>query len=394
MRYFTLILIFLFGFAHDRELWAQEMLNPYWDMQTLPPAYVPISTCAVTDLIQGNNYGNTIFLSEASASVGYAGASGNLNASLASRSGPLQREASGSAYVEFSVVPTPGYRFIIKSISFGVRSTQTGPQQWGLFQHDDQFASPLALGPLQNNSVWSWVFVDGLNYSAAKTINFRIYGFDGVGSPAINVANWRIDDLKILVQVVPENLPVKWLYQRLRTSSSKVVVEWGTGEELGADSFIVQRSFDAIRFEKLATIPAQSRWVQLPVKRFYQYEDPNPLSGKSFYRILQKDMDGTLEFGKVLTLEQSMTRPPSIQSQLAYFSSSGVIKWAGTPTGSIAVQLYSMNGHLVSSYHSEAVGGFLQLPLRQLARGYYVLVLIPVKRSGNTDRVSTIIYIP
>ena len=394
MRYFALTLVFLFGFTHGFQLRAQDMLYPYWDMQALSPAYVPISTCAVTSLIQGNNYGNTIFLSEASASLGYAGASGNLNASLASKAGPLQKEASGSAYIEFSVVPSPGYRFIIKSISFGVRSTQTGPQQWGVCQQDDQFASPLALGPLQNSSVWSWVAAEGLNYSAAKTINFRIYGFDGVGSPAINVANWRLDDLNVHVQVVPDNLPVKWQYQRLRTSPNKVVVEWGTEEELGADSFIVQRSSDAIHFQNIATIAAQSSPEQLPMKRYYQYADPHPLLGRSFYRILQRDKDGTMEFGKVLPLEQSMFRQQPVEAQLAYISSSGLIKWAGIPTGSIAVQLYSMSGQLVGSFHSKKVDDFLQLPLRQLARGYYVLVLMPEKKSSYTDRVSTIIYIP
>lgn len=394
MRYLYVTLSFLFGCIQGHQLWAQDLLSPYWDMQGLSPAYAPISTCAVTNLIQGNNYGNTIFLSEASASMGYAGASGNLNASLAARGGPLQRDASGSAYLEFSVVPSSGYRFIIKSISFGVRSTQTGPQQWGLFQQDDQFASPLALGPLQNSSVWSWVSVDGLNYSAAKTINFRIYGFDGVGSPAINVANWRLDDLNVHLQVVPDNLPVKWLYQRLRTSPNKAVVEWGTEVEMEADSFIVQRSSDAICFEKLATIPAQSRWVQLPMKRFYHYEDPHPLSGRSFYRILQKDMDGKMEFGKVLTHEQSMFHAPSVEAQFAYISSSGLIKWATTPTGPMAVLLYSMSGQLVASYHSKGVDSYWQLPLRQLVRGYYVLVMMPIKENGYAPRQSTIIYVP
>lgn len=394
MRYFLFTLIFLFGCNQGTQLFAQEILSPYWDMQTLSPAHTPISTCAVTNLIQGNNYGNTIFLSEASASVGYAVASGNLNASLAARTGPLQTETMGSAFVEFSIVPSPGYRFIVKAISFGVRSTQTGPQQWGLYQQEDQFTTSLAQGLLINNSVWSWVAVEGLSYSAAKSVSFRIYGFGGVGNPAINVANWRLDDLRIHLEIVPDNLPVKWLYQRLHTSLNRVVVEWGTEEELDANSFVVQRSSDAVHFEKLATIPAQSRSGQLSMKRFYQYEDPHPLSGRSFYRILQKDINGTLEFGKVLPLELSMFRQQSVEIQFAYISSSGLIKWSGAPNESVAVHLFSMSGQLVGSFHSKKEDDFLQLPLRLFASGYYVLVLTPMKEYGYADRKSTIIYIP
>lgn len=393
MRYFYATLAFLLGVVQCSLLFAQDMLYPYWDMQELSPSYTPTSSCMITNLVQGNNYGNTVFLSEASASIGYTGASGNLNASLAARTGMLQKDAMGSAYIEFSVVPSQGYRFIVKAISFGVRSTQTGPQQWALFQQDDQFTTSLAQGPIMNNSTWLLMTIDGVNYSASKSISFRIYGFDGVGSPAINVANWRLDDLKVHLQVIPDNLPVKWLYQRVLTSNAKVVVEWGTEEELEADYFIIQRSFDAIHFDNVAKVPAQSRQEPRPMKRFYQYEDSHPLSGRSFYRILQKDIDGTVEFGKVLTLEKSEFTMHSAEARLVYFSPKGAIKLAGVQNGPITIQLYTMKGQLVFNYHSMAVDGFLQLPQYQLARGYYVVVFMPVKVDVYASPISSLIYI-
>ncbi len=362
-------------------------------MQTSMAFYTPTLNCTVSALSPGNNYGNTVFLSEASPSNGYIGASGGWNASLAARSGPLQKESSGSGYVEFSITPAPGFRFILKTISLGMRSTQTGPRHWAFFQEEDQFSLSLAQGQIANNSTWSLVETNQINYSASKKVIFRIYGFDGEGTPAINVANWRLDDLMLQLQVMPDNLPVKWVYQRVENIAGKVMVEWATEQEVEVESFLIQRSVDAIHFESVAQISPQSLLGFSSAQHFYKYVDEEPLPGQSFYRILQRDILGATEASNVFIVQRPQVQRKLMNGQLTYVLSSGTLKIPFNYNGPADLRLINMNGQLVSHYRLSVVGGVCKFVLPQWLHGYYVLLLTTSRGPNQEQYFSTSIYI-
>lgn len=393
MRYYILFSFFIEFLCIGDQLGAQEYLNPYWDMQSPLASYAASSSCTVSTLYPGNNFGNTVFLSATSSSTGYSGASGNWNASLAARSGPLQKEAMGSAYVEFSITPAPGFRFVFKSISFGVRSTQTGPRRWGLFHHENQYSLSLAQGALSNNSTWYYVTSNGINYSAAQAISIRIYAFDGEGSPAINVANWRLDDLTLQLEVMPDNLPVKWLYQRVKTVCGQVVVEWATQEESEVESFIVQRSANALHFENIARVSPQSITNSIPTNRFYRYVDSEPLPGRSFYRIIQKDISGSLEVGEILFIDQQVGKINSLKDEIIFSPTTGTIRLPANYSGPTHVHLFTMKGQLIAIYRLHAVGGIAHIAVPDWLRGYHVLVLDILNDSSRIKSFSKIIYL-
>lgn len=154
---------------------------------------------AVTDLTSGNNFGTTTLIGSTSASSGYTGASGGNNAGAASRIGTLNTGSSGSAYFEFTLTPSNGYDFTISAISFGTRRTGTGPQAYTIRSSADNYTTDIVLGNIVENSTWVLKSHTGLTstYNAATT--FRIYGYNGTGSPGMNTANWRIDDLSLSV---------------------------------------------------------------------------------------------------------------------------------------------------------------------------------------------------
>ena len=112
-----------------------------------------------------------------------------------------------STYFEFTITPSSG-SFPLESISFGSRSTNTGPLSWTLRSSDDNYATDLVTpGTLVNDSTWAYasaplttVFIG----SAATT--FRIYGYNGTGTPSVNFANWRIDDVQAIVVPEPATL--------------------------------------------------------------------------------------------------------------------------------------------------------------------------------------------
>jgi hypothetical protein len=162
------------------------------------------STSADTKLIvgalaQGNNLGTTTFITNTSASSGYAGATGTYNAGVTARTGVLNTAASGSAYFEFTLVPSSGNAISLSGISFASRGTSTGPLAYTIRSSLDGYTSDLAVGSLLNTSVWSLYNTASmsLNASVGIAVTVRIYGYNGTGTASSNVANWRIDDLII-----------------------------------------------------------------------------------------------------------------------------------------------------------------------------------------------------
>lgn len=178
----------------------------YWNFTTATPTSGVPSGVTGGTVTQGNNNGTTTLLTSVSVSTGtgtYPGASGTFNAGAAARIGALNQGANGSAFFTFSFTPPAGRQFTVSRITFGSRSTGTGPQAYSVFSSVDNFTTAIATGTFLNNSAWAFhdrsVSVAG---ATDATVTFRIYGHNGAGSPGTNTANWRIDDLTVTATVV------------------------------------------------------------------------------------------------------------------------------------------------------------------------------------------------
>jgi hypothetical protein len=177
----------------------------YWDFALATPAGGLPADLTGGTVTQGNNNGTTALLTAVSVASGYTGVSGGNNAGAAARTGALNRTATtGSAYFEFTVGAVAGKQLVFSSLSFGTRSTGTGPQAFAIFTSLDDFAAPLAAGPLANNSAWTLISPTFPAFSAAPgtAVTFRLYGYNGTGNAGVSTANWRIDDLRLGVNVV------------------------------------------------------------------------------------------------------------------------------------------------------------------------------------------------
>ena len=172
--------------------------NVGWNFITASPSATS-SIVSVGDITQGNNNGTTPLLTTTAASSGYTGASGGNNVGVAARSGVLNTAASGSAFFTFNIDGV-GASFTLTGISFGSRSTSTGPQLYSIRTSLDNFATNIDTGFLLNNGAWMFKSRTGLNITGTS-VAFRIYGSNGTGSAAANTANWRIDDLSLTFAV-------------------------------------------------------------------------------------------------------------------------------------------------------------------------------------------------
>ncbi len=86
-----------------------------------------------------------------------------------------------------------------------------------------------------------------------------------------------------------EPLRVEFLSFDAYVNGSKVMLKWVTGSETNSDHFSVQRSADGYSFTEIGTeAAAGNSYVVLR----YSSEDLNPLKGRSFYRIVEYDVNG------------------------------------------------------------------------------------------------------
>lgn len=125
-----------------------------------------------------------------------------------------------------------------------------------------------------------------------------------------------LDDLRVSV-FVP--LPVELAAFTVRYEASRgVVLRWRTLTETGNRGFGIQRSADGRHFEDIGF---QAGAGTTHLLRDYQFLDPAPLPGTTYYRLRQVDFDGTAVYSPVrtLTLEEpaaALTVSPTLTASM------------------------------------------------------------------------------
>jgi hypothetical protein len=202
-----------------------------WDFGFVAPGtasatYNQYSNITLGDISTGNSLGSTTLVTNTSPSSN-TGASAFYNAATVAPAGALN--TSTSAYFQFTVTPSAGYVFRLSAISFGSRSTSSGPVSYTLRSSLDNYAAQIAGGTMSNTSVWESESNTGLNVvsSNGTPITFRIYGFGSSGSPTSGSANWRIDDLTLtLSEFTPGVI----------NTTGQTICSGGTPSEIGSST--------------------------------------------------------------------------------------------------------------------------------------------------------------
>jgi hypothetical protein len=252
----------------------------------------------VSSISQGNNNGTTILITTTSPSGVYAGASAAENAGAAARIGALNTAASGSAYFEFTLTPSAGYTVTLTAIQFGSRSTSTGPAAYTLRSSADGYAADIVAGTLPITSPAAWALQTPATFVSTSPIGtavtYRIYGYNGAGSPAINTANWRIDDLSLSLSTA---LPVTLIsFKATLNERQQATLKWATASEFNNDFFEIERSKNATDFESLGKIVGRGT---VQGQNDYTFTDEVPLKGINYYRLKQVDYDGQFSYSRL-----------------------------------------------------------------------------------------------
>jgi hypothetical protein len=144
--------------------------------------------------------------------------SGNVGTPTTGSTSPLYSAGSGGAYFtangwtgaspgtnyfSFTLQPSPGHEFSVTSLSFGYRTTSTGPTDFVVRSSADAYAANLIAGILVGDSTWH----------STGTLAFTLPGLDEATTFRImasgassSLGTFRIDDVTLggAVSAVPE----------------------------------------------------------------------------------------------------------------------------------------------------------------------------------------------
>lgn len=91
-------------------------------------------------------------------------------------------------------------------------------------------------------------------------------------------------------------LPIELLSFSATEADRKVLLNWSTATESNNDYFTIERSADAIHFEKLLSVDGAGNSTQLTT---YSATDPSPMGGTSYYRLKQNDFNGEYSYSGI-----------------------------------------------------------------------------------------------
>ncbi len=97
-------------------------------------------------------------------------------------------------------------------------------------------------------------------------------------------------------------LPVTLLSFDAKLITGKVKVNWATSTEVNSRFFTVERSTNGISFTGIGTVDAAGNSTSI---RSYEFIDAQPLSGISYYRLSQTDIDGRKEYTGVKRIDNN-----------------------------------------------------------------------------------------
>jgi hypothetical protein len=163
------------------------------------------------------------------------------------------------------------------------------------------------------------------------------------------------------------------------TARQGVVLHWVTASEKNSHSFVVERSADGKIFHRIGTLAAAG---STQARTTYDLTDEQPLSGTSYYRLRQVDLDGTTTYSPVRNVKRGLTKGEG----LAVYPGRSAQEWVVSTAlsaetlaqGPATVRVFDALGrlHQVPCPADASQAGQWALDLRSLPTGIYIVRLI------------------
>lgn len=169
--------------------------------------------------------------------------------------------------------------------------------------------------------------------------------------------------------LVQTALPVTLISFRARAYGERVTLNWETAWERNANSFDVQRSSDAFEFETIGVQRAQGNSQTLTR---YSFVDTRSGNGVKYYRLLQRDNDGSVSVSSVVSVAPDEPRVVIFPNPSAGRS----FRLLPSPSETKDIRLFDAIGREIPVLYA----GDEVIPYFSLPAGRYTLKIVPAQR--------------
>ena len=161
-------------------------------------------------------------------------------------------------------------------------------------------------------------------------------------------------------------LPLRWLSFNTKKQNNNVWLQWSTAQEQNTKDFIVQHSTDSHSWTNVATEPASGNSSSI---NNYSYLHSGAVKGMNYYRIEQRDVDGTSGYSAINSIKFGTNRE-GVQV-MNHLIANGILQVKITATIATPVSLHSANGNLLWS--RQLAPGIYSIDVSRYANGMYLL---------------------
>jgi hypothetical protein len=173
-------------------------------------------------------------------------------------------------------------------------------------------------------------------------------------------------------------LPVKLLrFQATLQNEDEAVLRWATASEHNSAYFAVERSLDGQHFSEAGRLGAAGTTTQAHT---YELRDPRRLTGLTYYRLRQVDLDGTATYSPVVTLAPTAREAAQVNVYPNPSAGAAVARLAlrGLDGKQVSVRVVDMLGRTVATRQLIPLGYQADAPLAlpdNLPAGMYVVTV-------------------
>lgn len=175
-------------------------------------------------------------------------------------------------------------------------------------------------------------------------------------------------------------LPIKLLHFTAKAQENRALLTWATTWEKDNKVFIVERSQDGHTFESIGSVNGQGSTSQLST---YSYIDHQPLSGTSYYRLKQIDINGAHSYSAIETVSfegiNSIEMFPNPATEYIQ------VLINNNQEEQYTIRVYSVLGIELNNLFIEKNNSMYTIDLRGLASGSYIISL----KSATTQLTKT-----
>jgi hypothetical protein len=202
-----------------------------------------------------------------------------------------------------------------------------------------------------------------------------LIGDDGLDLPNNTLTKNGIDTFGriTLTDELNDPLPIKLVTFAGRLLNRQTLLNWDVAYEQGITNYDVERSADGKSFSKLGSVTAKGNNGVAQLK--YDYTDPAPFNGSTFYRLKINEQNGTFNYSKVIRVELSEVATLNVYPNPA--SDKVTIDFSSTESKKMSFRLLDVQGKVIEVKEVSAMPGMnkVEWNVSALAAATYYLQL-------------------